>query len=382
MTAPNNKSPPLRPNSSKYQFFQNLKKHAMRTLISIKALLLFIILYSCKKQDTPIGNYDNVKHYLQKQQEGISAKRKLKIAQILASAEWNKSWIEEMPGDKYVELIPLGKNLNFVNQASLPVQNYLAVYMDNRTKSIDKILVVQYDGKDPDIKRLQVFKNLYFNRKVTGDYTITFLSIYDLFQYQFVYKDGKKTMGVVEGKQVSNQRGGCMDWFLIHIAPDGTITMTFLFRTCNQCYSGTATTIVFTDCDDPIPGGGTTGPNTPWPGPPQTEEVYRRFEWTIPSADLSSSTVDIRVTTDFYGNRQSGVFTGGNFSGIYHVKSEAISYLPPSTPVTWSEQTNSITTSYSGGYASYGNLSGNLTVDQIETPIQTAMGWMFFQVFP
>ena len=245
----------------------------MRKIIYASRFIMlasFVFFYSCKKNDQVAQENANslmaskVTEWLEKQKSATNQERNKRIQAIADNLDFSKLRLEELGEGENFIVVPIKKTLTLINNKGKNPINTLLLIID-KTGNIRKGNIVQFLPKNKAIKACptNTFHDIYNFRKLKEDGTFVFLSITDLYQYEWIYEGGQlaatkgwKKLNASSSSERSTQN--CIEWYLVttwYFSDGHTETESvFVGRTCS-CGNGDPTQVQ-NFCDDEPPGGG------------------------------------------------------------------------------------------------------------------------------
>jgi hypothetical protein len=252
-------------------------------VIFIFLVSVFMLLFSCKKNNTAPANVgtnsdliEKVKNYLDLRQENYVDSGKFYVASIKQHILYENLSIEELVTGERIIIIPL--------QDSFKTRNYVPgksfknlIIIEDEKQHFRKADIVEIVPDNQNIKQLpaNTISNAYNNKPVSTNGKISILTLHNRNICDLIYKSGKlKEYHVLEatksGRKVlpyeNNSPGfiqvNCTDWYWMYYIDGAFAFEVYAYTTCSGCddmQSNFSGGNAFINCAG---GGGNTTYNT------------------------------------------------------------------------------------------------------------------------
>ena len=182
---------------------------------------------------------EQIFEWLDEQKSAVTPIKNSIIDSLKSSSIFEQMWVEELNEEENLIIVPLSSDFHSQHNAQYGPKNYL-LFIEDVDGKIRKGNIIQYLPENgnafPDLP-VSSFHNLYNHEDLEADGKYVFLSMADVFEYDFTYHDGELTQyNYVEQERIDLT---CTHWWLVHIdffADGHTETdITDLGETCSTC---------------------------------------------------------------------------------------------------------------------------------------------------
>mgnify|MGYP000226172549 CR=1 FL=1 len=297
---------------------------------------------SVTKSNPPDLQKNSVQTWLEEQKSELTPIRNEAIQLLQENLDYESMHIEILQNGETATIVPVKSS--YVSQYNKD-RNPVNVMFIRRSENGDVIQgnIVQYipaNGPASSIPE-NTFSYLYENFTLEEDCELLYLSITDVYKYEFRYEGGNIATYKYRRSEPSKQftgkgEGGkimCYDQYLVTTSYyfDGHVEVTeeYLGTVCyGDCLPGEK-------CDELEGGGGGGGPQNPI----EYRPVIAQSSWKV----WSSGRVFVASFEKFTGMQNTRVFNDGYFTSVTHTMSDVVSL---DDLWTWTETAQS--SSFSG----------------------------------
>jgi hypothetical protein len=295
------------------------------------------------------------------------------INRLIETMDYENSYVEILDEDQNILIIPLNENFVSNNNVECEPVNYLW-FIEDEDGKIKRGNILQYIPSDkqsyPSLP-VNTFYNYFHDGELASDGTYAFLSIGDIYQYEFTVVDNLVSSGTAMNGTY-NVDEGCIHYVLVHwvIYADGHIEADWIEDLgCLSCPPNQL-------CDELE----TIGPHGTIQVPVEKTKITDR--WVVGVGMMNSYRIWSNETLKAIVN--PGV--PSVFSGVEHHISwvENYSQSPnPPTPLTVWHETGANCSLANQNYVALCDVDGYVTYwDGTQRMFTKSKGWISYKEFP